>query len=611
MIPESTISEIRERVDIATVVGDYVRLKKEGASFKGLCPFHNEKTPSFYVHPQRRFFHCFGCSSSGDIFGFLTRIEGIPFPDAVRQLAERAGVEIPSSDPARDQAFRREREKEERLVALTQAAAGFFCEQLETHPWGSMARDEWHARALRDEIASDFRLGYAPREWGLLTRFLTDGGWSLEDAQSVGLIVRKRSGNGYYDRFRHRLMFPITDHQGRVVAFSGRLLAFPEGEESEGTSAKYVNSPEGPLYSKGKLLYGLHEGRVHLRRIGWALLCEGNFDLLALHQAGFGNTVAPMGTALTKAQVKLLKRYADSVVLMFDGDSAGRKAVRAAFDVLATVGMSARVVTLPAGADPDSFLREHGEEQLRKRVENAPGIVEYLIDGAAAEVRGVSEKAHAIASLGKVVVKVDNPVAVRLYVERIAQKFGVRDTEAIRRQLRKGLRARSKLLLSSEKAQENSKKERVELPQVEVEVLGALLDQPQLFLSPEAKKFEELLTSPDLRAIFLTTLQLVDQCEGVDASTLLIRLAGNPACPWLEGRLATQRYSDEGTALEQLRTALPFMKRRWFKSRLGELSQAILDAQRQGNDALAATLRQEHVALLQSVRQTMTKGLER
>ncbi|MFW5920655.1 MAG: DNA primase, partial [Polyangiales bacterium] len=442
MIPDEKIAEIRERTDIVGLVGEHVRLKRAGASFKGLCPFHSEKTPSFHVHPSRQFFHCFGCHTSGDVFSFLQQLEGRAFPEIARDLAERAGVELEVLDPKEEQRYRRERQRIERLTSLMDAAAGFYVKQLREHPLGKMAREELERRNITMETAEAFRLGYAPHGWDALLAFLRQGGWSPQDAEEVGLIVPRRSGDGHYDRFRHRLLFPITDVHGRIVAFSGRQLDPPPGvDESDQGPAKYVNSPEGPLYKKGEILFGLHEGRVTVRREGWVVVCEGNFDLVALHQAGFENAVAPMGTALTERHVKLLRRFAERVVLLFDGDSAGRRAVREAHPLLQKAGLAAQVVVLPPGDDPDSFLRERGADALRERVDTAPGLVDFMIDDAASEAAGDAHaKAKGVEQLGPVLAVVDNPVERRLYVERVAQRFGIADIEAVRQQLNRGYR---------------------------------------------------------------------------------------------------------------------------------------------------------------------------
>ena len=611
MIPEATIAEIRERVDIVGLVGEYVRLTKSGTSFKGLCPFHAEKTPSFYVHPQRRFFHCFGCQASGDVFSFLTRLEGLAFPDAAQRLAERAGVEIPVADPEAESIRLRERKREDRFVQIVDDAAGFFVAQMSAHPGGALATEEYRRRGITDETATSFRLGYAPDEWDALRTHLAAKGWSPADAETVGLLVPRR-GSGHYDRFRHRLMFPITDHQGRIVAFSGRAL--PSDETGDRAPAKYINSPEGPLYTKGEVLFGLHEGRVALRRTGVGLLCEGNFDLLALHQAGFDNAVAPMGTALTERQATLLKRYTGKTVLVFDGDSAGRKAVRAAFPILAKAGLQTAVVVLPPGSDPDSFLSEHGAEAFRTRVDAAPHIVEHLIDQAARETAGdPARKAEAIAELGPILQRVDNPVEVRLYIERVAQKFEVRDIDAVRQQLRRGVRQSRSARDSGRRVTEQGRENSAERPvsprrqgpppdPIEMELLGAILDHPSLVRTPEAETFGEVLTDPDLRAILDAISRAVGSRGTLEASELLDDLsnesAENSARQWLEGRLVAQQYEDGSDAERVLKGGLPRLVARAKKREAEELQRRASDARRLGEDALADELTRQRLELL-------------
>ncbi|MFK8001127.1 MAG: DNA primase [Polyangiales bacterium] len=602
MIPEETIAQIRERVDIVALVGEYVRLSKSGASFKGLCPFHAEKSPSFYVHPQRRFFHCFGCQASGDVFSFLTRLEGLPFPEAASRLADKAGVEIPASDPAAEADRKRRRNREERLVEITDAAAGFFARALREHPLGGMARQVFEDRGLSQESVETFRLGYAPHSWDALGRFLREKGYSLEDAEAVGLVVPRR-GSGHYDRFRHRLMFPICDHQGRIVAFSGRVLPAPPGEDEEREKgAKYINSPEGPLYTKGQVLFGLHEGRVETRRTGWCLLCEGNFDLVKLHQAGFANSVAPMGTALTSQQAGLLKRFATRVILLFDGDAAGRKAIRASYPLLTKAGLAASVVALPAGDDPDTFLSQHGSEALRMRVDSAPSIVEYLIDQGARESAGdPSLKAQAIEDLGPVLRAIDNPVETRLYVERIAQKFEVRDIDAVRQQLRRGLR-RGRNPRERQKPQPAPRpvqaKRRAPPNPLELECLGAFIDQTGLIRAPIAERYEEVLTDPDLRAILQATSRLVGERGGLEGSALIAEMIDNSALAWLEGRIVQPMHEDEAGALRFLEEGLPRLEIKARQKAAEALQRQVFQARSNGDDELADQLTRQRLELL-------------
>ncbi|MAQ18123.1 MAG: DNA primase [Sandaracinus sp.] len=610
MIPDDVLASIRERTDIGVLIGEYVKLKKSGASFKGLCPFHNEKTPSFYVHPQRGFFHCFGCQASGDVFGFLTRLEGLPFPEAARRLAERAGVEIPEGDPRKDAERRRERETTERIAQLLDEATGYYMKMMGEHPHGNLARECYEGRGVDAETAERFRLGYAPDAWDRLVDLFRQKQRSPRDAEAAGLVVPRRTRDGYYDRFRHRLMFPVSDSQGRIVAFSGRALppAPGSGDEQE-APAKYINSPEGPLYTKGKLLYGLWEGRVSIRRQGWALLCEGNFDVVCLHQHGFDNAVAPLGTALTDDQSKLLRRFAERVVVLFDGDGAGRKATRAAFPHLADVGLPAKVVALPQGQDPDSFLREYGADALRDRIESAPGIVEHLIDEAASNSTGdAAATADAISSLGPVLKRVSNPVERRLYIDRIAQKFGVRDIDAVRQQLRRGLtqqrprrRPEPEADAPIEDARPRQRAPRRPIDPLQGEVLGAMLDQPELFHTPEAEKISHVLTDPDLRAIFQATSRQVGRRGGVDASALLDEIRDMGASWWLEERLAVQLHEEVDSARRVLADVVPRLEKKAREVEARQLMEQAVAARRAGDDALADRLTRERMALLRGV----------
>jgi DNA primase len=391
-------------------------------------------------------------------------------------------------------------------------------------------------------------------------------------------------------------MFPITDVKGRIVAFSGRVLDPPEDEPLESRTeagAKYINSPEGPLYKKGEVLFGLFEGRVSIRREGWVLVCEGNFDLVALHQAGFQNAVAPMGTALTEAHTKLLKRFAERVVLLFDGDAAGRKAARASAPLFSKAGIAAKVATLPPGDDPDSYLRKQGPDALKTLVDAAPGIIEHLVDDAAADSAGdPAAKATAIGALAPILATVENPVERRLYVERIARKFGVSDIGVVREQLRRGLRAQKSGRKRAEPQDRPAapRPARIPpLPSLECELIGAILDNPELFRSDEARVLEELLTSPDLRAIFQTAAGLYMERGAIDATSLLDAASENPARPWLDGRLAIQKY-DGGVAMSALRDGIPRLQIERIRRDAAAYEDRIRAARREGDEARATDL---------------------
>jgi DNA primase len=615
LLPDHIKSEIRERLDMVQLVGEYVSLVKRGSNHVGLCPFHTEKTPSFNVSAVHKFYHCFGCDESGDAFSFLMKVEGLSFPQAVRVLAERAGVELPESDRTEDAAERRARAQRERLLAITEEACRFYELQLTEHPGAGVARAELDRRGIQPEISARFRLGYAPHAWDALSNHLVRKGLSPADAEAVGLIAPRRNGDGHYDRFRGRLMFPVRERGGSVIAFSGRVLAAPEpagvglGTGPVSTPAvarpdlsnvepKYMNSPEGPLYNKGNVLYGLHEGRVEVRRSGWALLCEGNFDLLALHQAGFANAMAPMGTAFTAVQAKLIASFAQRVTLIFDGDAAGQKAVRAAFPLLQQHGLRGRVCQLPRGQDPDSYLRQRGSEQLGRLIEDAPGIVEHLIDGAA-ETTGPSaaDRAAAIESLAPVLRSVVSPVEMELFLARVAQRFGLPDTASVRRELQRGP-ARQPTPRSG-RSEDNSELAQapahVRLPNLQAELLGILLDRPALFATDHASQLDALLTSPELHQVFEAATDVMRRTGTLEPLSLLSALSDSRVLSWLKQRLALQLYRDRSDAEETLKKGVRSLAKQKLDGQRRQLLQEFAEAKRSGDTERANELMKQQL----------------
>ncbi len=398
---DSLMNEIRSRNNIVQVVGDYVSLKKAGGSYKGLCPFHGEKTPSFTVNESRQFFYCFGCQAGGDVISFVMEMHGYAFPEAVRHLADRVGVDIPERSPRyndgpRPSSRRREsappgerraRSKREKTpyYAVGAAAQSFFTDALNAMQ-GAACRDYIHGRGLRSETVKKYGLGYAPDRWDGLAEQLRLGRQDLSIAQALGLIAPRKSGDGHYDRFRHRLMFPIRGLGGDIIGFGGRAL---EGSRldtnAEQKPAKYINSPDSPVYSKGEALYGLYEARQAMRAEGRVIVVEGNIDVLMVAQAGLNAVVAPMGTALTPDQCRLIRRFVPKAVLIYDGDTAGRAAGRKGAEMCLAEGLQTSLVTLPDGEDPDSYVAEHGAHALAKLVDEATPAWTFLVDWALTE----------------------------------------------------------------------------------------------------------------------------------------------------------------------------------------------------------------------------------
>jgi DNA primase len=370
VIPESFKQDLLNRVDVVEVVGRYVRLKKAGANFQGLCPFHNEKTPSFSVSPAKQFYHCFGCGAHGNAIGFLMSYGGLGYIDAVKDLASMAGMQVPEAQPRSPEAARFEAERKEQetsLVAVMETAMEFYRAELKKSP---RAIDYLKGRGLTGEIAARFRIGYAPDDWqGLKGAF---PGYEHNSLVEAGLVIANEGKR--YDRFRDRVMFPILNARGNVIGFGGRVIG--DGEP------KYLNSPETPLFEKGREVYGLVQAREALRSSGHVLVVEGYMDVVALAQFGIGYAVATLGTATTPTHVSKLLRLTDELVFSFDGDNAGRKAAWRALEVslpLATDAKPIRFLFLPPEHDPDSYVREHGKEGFEQLVREAPTLSEFLI----------------------------------------------------------------------------------------------------------------------------------------------------------------------------------------------------------------------------------------
>jgi DNA primase len=365
------IDQVRSASDIVQVVGERVPLKKAGASYKGLCPFHNEKTPSFNVVPSKQIFHCFGCGEGGDVFAFISKIDKVNFAEALKILAGRAGIELP--EPERDEAQRRldeqRKKEEEEQVRLLELAAAWFHRNLEEGTEGKTALAYAEGRGLDAEARQRFQLGYAPADGRTLVAAAQKKGFSEEALLSAGLAIRNE--RGFYARFRGRLMFPIHDPKGRLCGFGGRILG--PGEP------KYLNSSEGPLFNKSKLLYPWPLAKDALGKTRTALVCEGYMDAIACHQAGLQNAVASLGTALTEEHAKLLKRYVDKVALVFDADAAGLRAARRAGEPLLGAGLDVRVVRLQGAKDPDELLRREGPAALQAAVDAAQPILEFCV----------------------------------------------------------------------------------------------------------------------------------------------------------------------------------------------------------------------------------------
>ena len=436
-IPDNIIEEIRSRADIYEVISEFVPLKKAGKNYKGLCPFHSEKTPSFSVSPEKQIYHCFGCGAGGNVFKFLMEKEDLPFVDTVKRLALRYQVSIPESAyPSRGGASRNEREA---LLNCNTLATQYFASQLNNLQAGKTAREYLVSRGFDNQSIEDYQMGWALPGWrDLLTHLEGQTKCSRDTLAKYGLISKKEAADtrdkkdAYYDRFRERLIFPIQDSHGNIIAFGGRLLG--DGEP------KYLNSPETLVYKKGRQLFGLNKAKEAIRREDRVLIVEGYFDQMRVWESGLQNVVASCGTALTSQQALLLKPFTEKVILVFDADPAGHAAAERGFEVLQEQGLSVFVAVLPEGHDPDSLIREQGKDAFLKLIQDAQPFVHYLLGRIlrSAETRTTEDKIGAINRVLPELAKIKNSVERSEYIRYIAEKVGVED-RAFLEEMRKSL----------------------------------------------------------------------------------------------------------------------------------------------------------------------------
>jgi DNA primase len=599
--------ELKQQADIVRIIGDYVQLKKAGAqNFTGLCPFHKEKSPSFSVHATRQFFHCFGCGTSGDVFSFVQKIENISFPEAIRRVAEKMGVPVPRqnySGPG-EAADAKQRGV---LLDLHEKACAFFEEQLR-RPDGARAREYLTGRGLDEQTLRRFRIGFAP-DSGFLLRDRLRGMVDEEMLRASGLMSWKdappgsgdragdRSGDrvigssaegknttasALYSKFRNRVMFPICNEQGKVIAFTGRTL-----DVNEKSGPKYLNSPETPIYSKGRVLFNLDKAKDAIRHLGYAILVEGNVDCISVFMAGFQNVIATSGTAFSEAQVRLLGRFTKQVVVNFDPDTAGAAATERSLSMLIDEEFDIKVMTLEAGFDPDLFIRRKGVKAYADAMMEAPKYFPYLISRAATmfPVKTPEGKAKAVNYLLPYIKRVPQAIVRDDLANQVAQRLSI-DSALVRQELRHAATNRSvqfKSLADPQISEAEKIVIRLLAPGVSAE-----LEQSQSFAC-------DVLTSEGL-------------VEGLPAQSLLEWLlspmegsAGSESDHRLLAQILMQE-SDELTP-ELVESAVEALRRRKMERRQRELSTNIADAERKNDIGTLSALLQEKLAIERALRQ--------
>ncbi len=429
LVAPHLLEQIRAANDIVDVIGSYLPLKRAGTNFRALCPFHREKTPSFNVNPHHQIFKCFGCGKGGDVFTFVREYENLEFMDAVRRLAERASIPLEfESNPAAQQ----QKHIKEVLWNIHEQITQRWQAALANEASGQLARDYLRKRGVGDEAVKLFRLGAAPELWDDTVNWARSKGHDLAVVEQAGLIIKKEGTDRYYDRFRGRLMFPICDEQSRVIGFSGRVLS---GDEKQ---AKYVNSPETPIFTKGKVFFGLDKSKRALLDAESAVICEGQLDLMACYMAGVQNVVAPQGTALTPDHARILKRYVEEVVLCFDADTAGQNAATRALDPLLAAGLAIRVASIPNGKDPDDFIKENGGDAFREIVDKAEGFFDWYLKRLCATNDPRTDKGRltVLREFGEALAKTRNAVLIDTHAQKVALRLAV-SVESVRAEFKK------------------------------------------------------------------------------------------------------------------------------------------------------------------------------
>ncbi len=578
-IPQEKLGEIKSRVNIVDLISGYVTLKKAGRNFIGLCPFHKEKTPSFSVNPEKQIFYCFGCGEGGDIFAFLMKINGTSFAESARQLADKAGISLPVGEMTREEKGKEtEREKLGRVNAM---AADFFSSQL-TSSLGRAARDYLHMRKMDSQIVDTFHLGYAPQGWNSLATHLEGKGVPLGLAERAGLVVSK-GNNRFYDRFRDRVIFPIEDLAGRVVAFGGRAIG--------SDMPKYLNSPESPVYIKGRVLYGLSRTKEAIRDSDYVVLVEGYIDFLSLWNAGIKNVVATLGTALTREQVELIRRFTRNVAIIFDPDDAGRHAVERSLRLFLEESMHARVVVLPDGYDPDDYVKEYGPSKIWDVIASAPMMVDYYIDAVMGGGNTLEDQLDITRDAVSFISTIGDPVERDLFMKRVSERLGV-DQILLRDRIEKVSSVRKgSVSVESEK----KKIGRVDI--VELNLIYMMMEYPEKIPVVKSEGILDFFDSEELKSLGNRIIE-----ERGDAASMVTGFENGPVKQKLLKLMMERPFSDKLIIDRVFDDNIGQVRKKWYRGKGALLKRELIMAQNKGDRALSDRLLRDRDRLLKEER---------
>lgn len=576
-IPDIKVEEIRNRTSIVDVVSDYVTLKKTGRNFVGLCPFHKEKTPSFTVTPDRQMFYCFGCGEGGNAFAFLMKIGQMTYPEAVRHLAKKTGVVLSERTSRKERA---EDSVREQLVRINEMAAGYYTGNLFSTA-GKEALAYLRQRGLREETIRAFRLGFALHGWHHLRDFLEKEKISPEQAERAGLLVAGKDGR-LYDRFRGRLIFPVEDVSGRVIAFGGRLMG--DGEP------KYLNSPESVVYVKGRNLYALNRAKEAIRKQGYVIVVEGYFDLISLCNAGITHAVATLGTALTKEQVDLIGRYTTHVVALFDPDEAGQKALTRSLPLFLAGNLNARALVLPDELDPDDYIQAHGGGRLLELIGHAPSLVDYYVDHVLGGAGGFEKERDSLRKAVAFIGQIENVVDRNLFIKRVSERLGI-DQELLKREIPR---------TRPEPPDRGSIPwyGKADIEKLEMDLIHLLLVHPAKAVPAMQTGILNYFFNSDLKQ-FGETLRL--DAAGLQPWDAVERVSGLKPGPLRDGLMKkimeAQPFDEEQTVDRIIADTTRQIRRRWYRVKHRTLQADIVKAQETGDADLCSRLLAEKVRL--------------
>jgi DNA primase len=581
---DNKIEEIKSRVDIVELASEYLTLKKAGRNFIGLCPFHQEKTPSFTVNRDKQIFYCFGCGEGGNVITFLMKIADKTFPEAIKDLAEKTGVVLLPMPSGKE--GRQKDSLKESIINLNLRAAQHFNRNLSS-PAGKVAREYLQNRSISEETIKQFRLGFVPDTWRSLTDYIESSGSSLKLAEQAGLVIAGKEGN-YYDRFRGRIIFPIENIFGEIVAFGGRVME--KGEP------KYLNSPESPIYIKGKNLYGLNKTKEEIRKKGFALIVEGYFDLISLWNAGIGNVVATLGTTLTREHLELLRRYTIEVVALFDADEAGRKALDRSLELFLSMRMRARALILPEGCDPDDYIKKHGKDKLNELIAHAPAISDYYIDNVLGGGKTFEDKRDMIKTAMEFINKIGDEIEKNLFIKRIAEKLGI-NQELLKKELHKK-EVQIKPKTAGEKQNIN-----VQINPLEINLIRLLLEYPQKTVQVESERILDCFLQPELKALGEKIVEAYKLLGFIDISVILSADEDSPLREKIFKLMMAAPPTDDAILEKNFTDNIRRIKEKWYKDQHRQLKFKLAQAQESGNEELSNKLLYEKENILTKERE--------